>query len=146
LERSLSILLPVRDDQSSLATTVHRLLDVLADLPGQFELIVIDDGSTDATIEVADELAVCYPQVSAVRHARPLGHEAAVRSGLGLANGNIVLMHDRSGLRRVDPREAFGHGRPAAESPIRADAPRPPLRGPARPGYMPRLKNSAVEE
>lgn len=146
MQRSLSILLPVRDDQSTLASTVHRLLDVLADLPGQFELIVIDDGSTDATIEVADELAVCYPQVSAIRHARPLGREAAVRSGMRRANGNIVLVHDHTGLRRVDRHDVLGPHRVASESPIRADAPRTPLRRPQRAGFASRMKNLAIEE
>jgi hypothetical protein len=143
LERSLSILLPVRDDQSTLSATVHRLLDVLADLPGRFELIVIDDGSTDATIEVADELAACYPQVTAVRHSRPLGQEAAIRSGLRCSSGDIVLVHDRCGLRRIDRRTALGKKSVPAEPPLRTDLPEFSQRKPQRPNYLSRLSNLA---
>ena len=138
MERSLSILLPVRDDQSTLATTVQRLLDVLSDLPGQFELIVIDDGSRDATIEVADELAMRYPQVSAVRHAEPRGQEAAIRSGLERSSGDIVLVRDRCGLRRVD-RHRLGSAR---HDPPERSAGRP-LR---RPNYLANLQSMAFEQ
>lgn len=152
MERSLSILLPVRDDQSTLSTTVHRLLDVLADLPGQFELIVIDDGSSDATIEAADELAMLYPQVSAVRHARPLGQEAAIRSGLRCSSGDIVLVHDGRGLRRIDRRLALQGRQSAADLsirtdlPIRPDLPQGPQRRTQRPNFLSRLENLVFDE
>lgn len=138
LERSLSILLPVRDDQSTLAATVQRLLEVLSDLPGPFELILIDDGSRDATIEVADELATRYPQVSAVRHAEPRGQEAAIESGLARSSGDIVLVRDRSGLRRIDrQRHESGH----RYMPDRGS--RYPL---PRPNYLAKLENTVFEE
>jgi glycosyltransferase involved in cell wall biosynthesis len=70
------------------------VLDVLSDLTNRFELVIIDDGSTDATIEVADDLATCYPQVTAVRHARPMGRSMAVRTGLRQSTGEIVLVRD----------------------------------------------------
>lgn len=143
MERSLSILLPVRDDQTTLSATVHRLLDVLADLPSRFELILIDDGSTDATIEVADELAARYPQVTAIRHSRPLGQEAAVRSGLRCSSGDIVLVHDRSGLRRIDRLAALGKKAISAEPPCRTGLPEPPQQQPQRPNYLSRLKSLA---
>jgi glycosyltransferase involved in cell wall biosynthesis len=94
LRPSLTVLLPVRNSQSSLAGTVHKVLEVLSDLTNRFELVIIDDGSTDATIEVADDLATCYPQVTAVRHARPMGRSTAVRTGLRRSTGEVVLVRD----------------------------------------------------
>jgi len=94
LKRSLSVLLPVRDAQSSLAAMVQEFLEVLPELTRDFEVVIADDGSADATIEVADELATCYPQVKVVRHATPLGRVAAIRTALERSTGEILLVRD----------------------------------------------------
>ncbi|MEN6498480.1 MAG: glycosyltransferase [Thermoguttaceae bacterium] len=99
MERSLTVLLPVHNHQSVLAGQVQRILDVLPDLTRQFELIIIDDGSTDATIEVADELAKRYPQIRVAHHAVPQGRLASLRTGLQKSTGDVILLHDEgSGL------------------------------------------------
>ena len=56
MRRSLSVLLPVKDAQATLIDSVHEILDVVTDSRDPFEVIIIDDGSTDATCEVAHEL------------------------------------------------------------------------------------------
>jgi glycosyltransferase involved in cell wall biosynthesis len=94
LERSLSALLPAHNAQSTLAASVHELLEVLPDLTGKLEVVIADDGSTDATIEVADELTTRYPQVIVLRHARPLGRIAAIRTALERSTGEILLIQD----------------------------------------------------
>jgi glycosyltransferase involved in cell wall biosynthesis len=66
--RSLSVLLPVHNVQSSLTRSVHEILDVLAELTGRFELVIVDEGSTDGTWDVARELAQLYPQIRLLRH------------------------------------------------------------------------------
>jgi len=102
VERSLSVLLPVRDSQATLSDTVHRILEVASDLNDRFELIIIDDGSTDATSEVADDLQRDYPQVRTVRHGRPRGEQASLRSGLRLSSGRIVLCGDPAAPSAAD--------------------------------------------
>jgi len=94
LERSLSVLLPVRNAESTLAARVQKLLEVLPDLTGSFEVVIADDGSTDATIEVAQELATRYPQVIALRHGKALGRAASIRAALGRSTGQIVFVQD----------------------------------------------------
>lgn len=94
MERSLSVLLPVRDVQSTLATTVSELLDVLPELTRHFELLIIDDGSKDATIEVADELATNYPQICVVRHGQTQGRKASIATGLRCSRGEVVFLQD----------------------------------------------------
>jgi len=84
--------LPVHNAQSTIADRVRDLLEVLPELTDCFELVVIDDGSTDATIEVADELAQQYPQLGVVRHGRWLGRVAAIRTGLKRIRGEIILI------------------------------------------------------
>ena len=93
VNRSLTVLMPVRDAQSTLAATVTQVLDMASDLNERFELLIIDDGSLDATSEVASELSRRYPQVRTLRHATPLGDEAALRAGLAQSRGDVVFVH-----------------------------------------------------
>gem|GEM_PF-3916473 len=94
VERSLSVLLPVRDAQSTLKSSVVEMLEVLPELTDSFELVVIDDGSTDATNEVATELSAVYPQVSVVSHSQSRGAAAAIHSGLDNSSGEFIFLRD----------------------------------------------------
>ena len=61
---SLSIVLPVHNAEKTLAVKVAQLLDILPDLTTSFEILVINDGSTDHTDEVAYEIAREYPHLT----------------------------------------------------------------------------------
>ena len=91
---SLSVVLPVRNAEHRLAAQVDELLDVLPDLTRRFEVLVVDDGSTDDTGHVADDLALRYPQVRHVRHSVALGVSEAIQTGLDHTKGEIVLVGD----------------------------------------------------
>lgn len=131
MQRSLSVLLPVKDAQATLSASVHEILDLATDTVDRFEVLIIDDGSTDATSEVAHELTRYYPQVRVLRHGTPLGEEAAIRTGLSRSQGEVVVMQDECGGFRVLER------RPAAtHAPAR----------PARPNYLGRIKNFVLHE
>ncbi len=110
MNRSLSVLLPVHNAQATLQADVGRMLDVLPDLSGDFDLLIIDDGSTDATSEVAQELATQFPQVRYHRHSRRRGVEAALRDGLAQTGAPFVLAHN--GQSRIDPAEVLRVGMP----------------------------------
>ena len=101
----LSLLLPVHNVQATLATDVAKLLDTLPELTAWFDLLIIDDGSTDATCEIAEELVTEYPQVRLIRHAMRRGVEAAWRIGLGRTDAPIVLGH--SGRPGLEPAAIF---------------------------------------
>jgi hypothetical protein len=94
LDRSLTVLLPVHNVQSTLSQTVQELLDVLPEVSRRFDLVIIDDGSTDATSEVAAELAQSYPQVRVAYRSEAGGHESAIRAGLELSQGEVVVVRD----------------------------------------------------
>jgi glycosyltransferase involved in cell wall biosynthesis len=102
--RSLSVLLPVRNVQSSLSASVHEILDVVAELTGRFELVIIDEGSTDGTWDVARELAQLYPQV------RLLRDHVQSHVGASLRDSNRVSAF---GSEAQAPRERRGHVRAA---------------------------------
>jgi glycosyltransferase involved in cell wall biosynthesis len=57
-------------------------------------VVIIDDGSTDATIEIADELAGRFPQVRAVRHGKRLGRAVAVQTGIKSSTGEVIFLRD----------------------------------------------------
>ncbi|MCC6126029.1 MAG: glycosyltransferase [Pirellulales bacterium] len=97
MPNSLSVLLPVKNAQATLAATVQEILDVAADLSDKFELLIIDDGSSDATSEIATELTRNYPQVRIVRQGRSIGRQEAIRSGLKQTRGDVVLLHEERG-------------------------------------------------
>jgi Glycosyl transferase family 2 len=108
LKPSVTILLPVHNAQHRLETQVAEILDVLPELTNRFELMIIDDGSTDDSFELARHLAVKYPQVSTLRHSRRLGLEHAVRSGLEQTDGDLVLVGDEQhGVRADDLRRLW---------------------------------------
>ena len=94
---SLSIIVPVRNAETTLAGQVHDLLDMLPDLTSRFEILVVDDGSTDHTAEMTQELARQYPQLRLIRHGEPLGREAAIKTGVSRALGQTLLIHENSG-------------------------------------------------
>jgi hypothetical protein len=94
LNETLSVIVPVFNAQNSLAREVHELLEVLSDLSSRFELLVVDDGSTDQTSEVACELARQFPQIRILRHPRRTGASASAQSGLRQATGDFVFVQD----------------------------------------------------
>jgi hypothetical protein len=161
VERSLTVLLPVRNAQSTLAASVTRILDSVADLHRRFELVIIDDGSTDATGEVVDELLRAYPQIRTLRHRQARGHDASVHAGMQAARGDDILIHDLAhpaqGPKMVGAcRQRARLGGAAADTTsaltMTSTAPRkgqlvqPRHSAPARPTFLKRLTHFLVDE
>ena len=132
MQRSLSVLLPVKNAQSTLNNAVHEILDVMTDSGDRFEVLIIDDGSTDATSEVAHELTRHYPQIRLVRHGKSRGRDAAIRSGLERSQGEVVMLRD----------DELGFS--ILERPSRT--PSNASSRPARPNYLSRVKKFAIGE
>jgi len=102
VHRSLSLVLPIRNVQSTLRRTVDSLLESLSDLPKRLEVILIDDGSSDDTSEVASELAERYPQVKTIYHDTSCGWHQSIQDGLELASGEILLIWEENCRLSVD--------------------------------------------
>src|SRR5216683_2894703 len=84
----LSVLVPVYNEESTLETVVRKLLA----LPPLLEIIIVDDCSTDRTAEIARQLAASYPQVRLIRHQKNAGKTAALKTGIALTSGDIVII------------------------------------------------------
>ncbi|HEY1212777.1 MAG TPA: glycosyltransferase family 2 protein [Bryobacteraceae bacterium] len=88
----LSVVVPVLNEAETIPLFLPRLR---AALHGRlWEVIFIDDGSTDATSEILGELASNDPCVKVLRFTRNFGHQAAVTAGLDFADGDAVVVMD----------------------------------------------------
>ncbi len=103
MKPSVSVLLPVYNAQHRLENEVAAILDVLAELTDRFDVLIVDDGSVDDTTDVAQQLAIVYPQVSTVRHPLRLGLAEAVQTGLDQTDGDILFVGDEQ--CGVDPED-----------------------------------------
>jgi glycosyltransferase involved in cell wall biosynthesis len=98
---SLSAFFPAHDEEANVVPLAEALLEVLPQVADTWELIVVDDGSTDATGALADELARARPGVRVVHHPINRGYGAALRSGFAAARHEYVFFTD--GDRQFDP-------------------------------------------
>jgi hypothetical protein len=102
------VILPVHNAETTLVPLVGQLLDLLPDLTTKFEILVVDDGSCDQTAEVALDLGREYPQLRLVRHASPRGIEASVKTGMGRAHGEIIIVQeDQASVSAADLRQLW---------------------------------------
>lgn len=98
----LSVVLPVRDDAARIALRVQHVWDALRGLTAQpIEIIVVDDASSDTTLEVLEELCDHCPPLRVARHDRPRGMEAAGQTGLERATGELVFVQETNTDLRV---------------------------------------------
>jgi len=93
----LCAVVPVHDEEASLAAVAEGLLAVLPSLAERWELIVVDDGSRDATAAIAERLASARAGVRVVRHPDNRGYGAALRSGLAATRHPFVFWMDGDG-------------------------------------------------
>jgi len=94
---SVSVFFPCYNEQGNVARTVENALRVLEKLNADFEIIVVDDGSSDGTGRIADEMAGRDKQIKVVHHQRNLGYGAALRSGFAAATKELVFYTDGDG-------------------------------------------------
>jgi len=91
----LSWFFPAHNEAANLEGLIAEALETLPNLADTFEIIAVDDGSTDRTPEIADALAGSHPDVvRAVHHPTNLGYGAALRSGFGAARYELVAFTD----------------------------------------------------
>ena len=90
----LSYFFPAHNEAANLRGLVDEALATLPALAERFEIVIVNDGSRDATPAIADELAAAHPEVRAVHHPTNLGYGAALRSGFAAARFDHLAFTD----------------------------------------------------
>jgi glycosyltransferase involved in cell wall biosynthesis len=104
LGTQVSVVLPAYNERPNLAELVPETLDVLRRAGMTFEVVVVDDGSTDGTRELMRKLS--DPDVVYLRMRRNAGKSAALSAGLARAKGELIVLMDADG--QDDPAEIPG--------------------------------------
>jgi glycosyltransferase involved in cell wall biosynthesis len=99
----LSIFFPAYNDSGTIASLVITARQTAQRLTSDFEVIVVNDGSADATADIANELARTYPDVRVIHHERNTGYGGALRSGFMGARKDLIFYTD--GDAQYDPAE-----------------------------------------
>jgi glycosyltransferase involved in cell wall biosynthesis len=99
----LSVFFPAYNDGGTIASMVIRGVHAASELTPDYEVVVVDDGSVDATAEIADELARTYSHVRVVHHAKNRGYGGALQTGFRSATKELVFYTD--GDAQYDPAE-----------------------------------------
>lgn len=93
-EPTFSFVIPIHDEEESLRELHHRLSSLLDTLDGSAEVILVDDGSRDASYPIMLDLNRLDPRFKVVRLSRNFGHQIAITAGLDLAHGEAVIVMD----------------------------------------------------
>jgi glycosyltransferase involved in cell wall biosynthesis len=93
----ITVVLPAYGEEANLETTVRGAVSALTQLGVSFDIVVVDDGSRDATGRIADALARESPRVTALHHPTNRGYGAALRTGFAAATQPWIFFTDSDG-------------------------------------------------
>jgi glycosyltransferase involved in cell wall biosynthesis len=89
-ERCLSVVVPVYNEEHTLATIVDRLFE----LPQLLEIVIIDDCSSDNTPQILEKLRAKHDRIQVARHEKNRGKTEALKTGFRLTRGDLVIVQD----------------------------------------------------
>jgi len=92
--KMLSTIVPVYNEEANLPEFIDKLLHVLQDLGHDFEIVFVNDGSTDRSAVVLDEMAEGSPHIKVVHFRRNFGQTAAMMAGLDYSIGDVIVPID----------------------------------------------------
>ena len=90
----VSVVLPVFNESEVLPTLAAQLHAALTDCEVRYEIVFVNDGSSDGSTEALDRLALESSRIRVVHLSRNFGHQAAVQAGLSHTNGDAVILMD----------------------------------------------------
>src|SRR5438552_15681768 len=87
---SVSVVIPALNEQDTLKHVVQWTASVLDGMADDFQIIIVDDGSTDETGRIADGLAAQSPTIKVVHNLRPTGYGGALETGFRAADKEVI--------------------------------------------------------
>ncbi len=99
---SISCVMPAYNEAGNLGVVVPHVIKALNNLSKNIEIIVVNDGSRDATAKILADLCTTFPQIVALNLSRNFGKEAALTAGLEATQGDVVVILDADGQHPVD--------------------------------------------
>lgn len=91
---ALSIVIPLHNEEGNLPHLHQRLIPAVTSVTQDYEIIYVNDGSKDATLEMVKALAAQDERVCYISFSRNFGHQMAIMSGIEHASGNAVVIMD----------------------------------------------------
>ena len=86
----LSVIIPAYNEDRTIETVINRVLATGL----VHEIIVVDDGSQDASVQIVEQLQKDHPSIQLLKHPQNKGKGAAIRTGLASVTGDLVLVQD----------------------------------------------------
>lgn len=93
----LSVVIPCHDEEGAIASTIRQVRETLSSLPHAWEIIVVDDGSTDGSGRILDDLAAKDPSLRVVHNQGNRGYGYSLKRGIAAAKFDRLLITDADG-------------------------------------------------
>jgi dolichol-phosphate mannosyltransferase len=94
MKQEVSIVVPIYNEQENISALVKAVKSVFIDLPYDYKIIFVDDGSTDATLSIIKTMIDYDSTISYISFSRNFGHQAALKAGIDWAAGDCVISMD----------------------------------------------------
>lgn len=94
MQELISIVVPMYFEEEVAQECYNRLKNVMTDHHLRYEFIFVNDGSTDRTLDILNEIALKDSQAKIVNFARNFGHQTAVTAGIDYASGDAIVIID----------------------------------------------------
>jgi glycosyltransferase involved in cell wall biosynthesis len=94
LQKKISIVIPSFNEEGNIKIIINALNEVLQKLKYRYELIFVDDGSSDKTLTILQEISATDSNVFYIELSRNFGHQNALKAGLDLASGDCIITMD----------------------------------------------------
>ena len=94
MKQEVSIVVPIYNEQENISALVKAVKSVFINLPYDYKIIFVDDGSTDATLSIIKTMIDYDSTISYISFSRNFGHQAALKAGIDWAAGDCVISMD----------------------------------------------------
>ena len=90
----ISIVIPAYNEEKRIGKTLERVYEYFKKKKTEFEIIVVDDGSNDRTVEIVEKFSSDKKEIRILKHEKNMGKGKAVKTGILDAKGNLILFTD----------------------------------------------------